>query len=216
MNTINKFYSALLPFFALGSLLVAAPPAAGQEIQVSYGDGQVHLGVGGRFYEFRVERAVSPEGPYEFLGWRYIGCTEACEWIDSGIEEGSTYWYRFDLLDADWRLVRLGPTAVTTPSLVGRILASAAFPSPFTETTTIGFRIPNLLAQEDGIDTQVTILDATGRTIRSLHSGIAMRGANILEWDGRDADGHPAASGSYWYLVQVGEVREAGRIVKLP
>lgn len=213
----SRRLAAVLPLLPAVALAAAAIPAAALEIQALYDDeGRIHLGVEGRFYEFRVERAASAEGPYQFLGWRYIGCTEACEWIDGQVEDGATYWYRFELLDSEWRPVRVGPAAVDVPALTGRILGSRAFPSPFEEGAAISFRIPNRLAPAGETRLRLEIVDAAGRTIRLLHDGAIRRGESRVEWDGRDAGGRPVAAGSYWYRIQAGPIREAGRLVKLP
>ncbi len=204
------------PVLALAILCLASLPGTAQEIETALSDEGIRLAVAGRFYEFRVERSPAPEGPYELLGWRHIGCTEACEWIDSGVEEGATYYYRFELLDSEWRPVRLGPTAVTTPALTGRILASTAHPSPFSDETTISFRIPNRLAPSGDAPSRVSIIDASGRTIRLLHQGAIARGAHSLEWDGRDGAGRRVPSGSYWYRIEAADAWETGRVVRLP
>lgn len=47
----------------------------------------------------------------------------------------------------------------------------------------------------------VEILDASGRVVRQLAGGPAGAGSQVVEWDGRDGTGQPAAAGRYVYRV---------------
>jgi len=50
----------------------------------------------------------------------------------------------------------------------------------------------------------VTALDATGKEIRFLYSGVVQAGQWAFQWDGRRADGNRAAIGNYTLQVQSG------------
>ena len=82
----------------------------------------------------------------------------------------------------------------------------------------IEIRIPDAIDIIDDrglIEALVTILDATGRSVREIPSGATLRGGQMVAWDGRDRDGRQVPSGVYLYRIEIGGNRETGRFVKL-
>jgi endonuclease I len=99
-------------------------------------------------------------------------------------------------------------TAGVTPpaGMATRLLLNA--PNPFRAATTIRFdlarRGPVLLA----------VYDVAGRTVRVLLTGeVRDAGHHDVRWDGRDAAGHAAPSGLYFYRLESGAVRATQRMV---
>ena len=94
------------------------------------------------------------------------------------------------------------PTAVSSFELLGN------YPNPFNPSTTI--RV--------GINSQyigplyIRIYNSLGQLVRTLI--IQVRGSGIYEvvWDGRLFDGSVAASGSYFYIVEIGDTILAGKM----
>jgi hypothetical protein len=110
---------------------------------------------------------------------------------------------QFTLADADYHcIMRLGcpaessgPTSVAdgadtgrTPTALARGLAS---PNPFNPRTTIAFDLPR------ATEATLSVHDLRGRVVRTLVNGRLAAGRQLVEWDGRDAAGRPAASGVY-------------------
>jgi hypothetical protein len=65
------------------------------------------------------------------------------------------------------------------------------YPNPFNPTTAIP-----VVLERDGAVT-LTIYDARGRAVRTLHDGQLVAGRHELVWDGRDASGRQTSSGVY-------------------
>ena len=96
------------------------------------------------------------------------------------------------------------PFVETTGLHLSSLSLSQNAPNPFNPVTTIEFTLP-----EAGV-TNLVIYDVTGRQIRTLVSGTVEAGMHSVVWDGRDAVGHPSASGVYIYRLTTSE----GNLVK--
>jgi len=65
------------------------------------------------------------------------------------------------------------------------------YPNPFNPSTTIAFDLPA------AGEVTLTVHDLRGRHVRALVGGALPAGRHEVRWDGRDAQGNPAASGIY-------------------
>ncbi len=83
-----------------------------------------------------------------------------------------------------------GATDAASPA-AGVGLALAAHPNPFNPRTDLVFT----LTRPEVLDLE--ILDVRGRRLATVFSGALAEGRHRFEWDGRDADGRPLASGLY-------------------
>lgn len=83
----------------------------------------------------------------------------------------------------------------------------AAWPSPFRLRATLCFTLPRA---ESGA--RVDILDVSGRLVRSFETA-ADGGEHLLSWDGLDATGSPAPSGTYFARLAAGQQRAACRLI---
>ena len=86
---------------------------------------------------------------------------------------------------------------------------SANEPNPFSPNTTIRF---HLRRPED---VRLTIYDTAGRRVRTLLDGAFLPGETSVEWDGRDAAGHPLASGIYLYRLEAGAESQTRKLTLL-
>lgn len=85
-----------------------------------------------------------------------------------------------------------------------RAMLLAPAPSPFRETTTIGFALPR------ASQARLEVYDASGRLVRSLFDGNAPIGYTRNVWDGRNQDGWRVAPGVYFCRLWVeGEVHSS-------
>jgi len=68
----------------------------------------------------------------------------------------------------------------------------------------------------DAASAAVTVVDVTGRTVRTLWNGTLARGAALeTAWDGRDAGGHRVLPGVYWVALRSGQRSASVRLVTL-
>ncbi len=82
---------------------------------------------------------------------------------------------------------------------------SANYPNPFNPTTSIQFALP-----EDS-HVSLKIYDALGQKIRNLVDDVRSAGFSMVQWDGRNDDGEPAASGVYLYRIEANAIGDPGR-----
>jgi len=95
--------------------------------------------------------------------------------------------------------VSLTVTAASGADAVPGVFAlRGAAPNPFNPTTRLAFSLP---AAGHAV---VDVLDLQGRLVRTLLSGPRAAGEQTVEWDGRDANGRPVASGSYLARLRAG------------
>ncbi len=83
-----------------------------------------------------------------------------------------------------------------------------AFPNPFNGGTSFAVNLQRSPAADGAI--QVRILDASGRTIRSIPHGGLRAGRTVLRWDGTADSGMPVSSGVY-ILTVTGQGLHASR-----
>lgn len=85
-----------------------------------------------------------------------------------------------------------------------RLLPNA--PNPFNPSTEISFSI-----DRPGSVT-LTVHDASGRLVRTLHDGPAPAGIRSVAWDGRDDSGRAVGSGSYLARMAAGDRVETRKV----
>jgi hypothetical protein len=124
-----------------------------------------------------------------------------------------------DRADAEFRILGDGVSsvmcngAVVPTVLVGRYLVNAttdaldlpspdgvsalrAYPNPFNPSVRIAFTTRS----ESLVD--VRIYDPAGRLVVALAARMLPAGEHVMEWDGNDREGRPAASGVYFLRVR--------------
>jgi len=83
------------------------------------------------------------------------------------------------------------------------------YPNPFNPETSIRFTLPAAGSVE------LAIFDLTGRRIRTLIDNIMPAGTHSAIWDGRNDQAEMAASGSYFYVLQSGSLKQVRRMILL-
>jgi predicted GH43/DUF377 family glycosyl hydrolase len=101
------------------------------------------------------------------------------------------------------------PTDVATPP-AGHALLHANTPNPFNPMTRIAFETPR------ATHARLRVYDLRGRIVRTLVDARVEAGSHAAWWDGLYADGSRAASGLYFYRLEVeGESAQARTMVLL-
>jgi hypothetical protein len=135
-----------------------------------------------------------------------------------------------DTLFVDWPM---GGTDVfvNVPPIIARLIEKGGITAaPLHETAPtaqIGWRLAGvqpqpasgaqavlLVAQEDRL-MKVSVYDAGGRLVQTLHRGRIESGETRLLWDGRDHRGEPVAAGVYFVRATDGQSVQAVRVVRL-
>jgi Arylsulfotransferase (ASST)/FlgD Ig-like domain len=137
------------------------------------------------------------------------GSTAANSYVMTDVVPSDTIYVRVTAEDSlmvesafsnELRIV-IPPTlvAVNLPGApAGGLALRQNHPNPFAPGTSIAFVLPRV-AQAD-----LTVFDVTGRVVRTLSRGETSAGRHELFWDGRDAQGAPAAAGVYFYRLNAG------------
>ncbi len=89
------------------------------------------------------------------------------------------------------------------------VALGSARPNPFTGRTTLSLSLP------EAADVSVEIHDVAGRVVRRLSGGPMTAGVHEIAWDGRDDRGEDVASGVYFCHAEVGDWRDARKLVLL-
>lgn len=84
-----------------------------------------------------------------------------------------------------------------------------AFPNPATPSTTLRLELPTAGRPV------IQIVDASGRRVRSLETGLTSAGIHNLLWDGRDDEGRPLPNGIYFIRVRLDHQETTCRLVML-
>ena len=85
----------------------------------------------------------------------------------------------------------------------------AAYPNPFNARTAIRYSL------HAGADVELALFDVTGRRVATLADGLQAAGMHAVFWDGRTDSGVEAASGVYFYRLQVGDRQRSRKLLLL-
>ncbi|MCK4302740.1 MAG: hypothetical protein KAY24_00700 [Candidatus Eisenbacteria sp.] len=89
-------------------------------------------------------------------------------------------------------------------------LTVSSRPNPFVSMTSLRLTIP-----ADVSEASLTIFDASGRMIRTLHEGAIDSGMHAFSWIGKDEQGQPVPAGTYYCRAQSGEASVVTRMIRL-
>jgi hypothetical protein len=101
------------------------------------------------------------------------------------------------------------PSTGAVPETPVGLQVSLAYPNPSTGGVTLSYTLPFRSP------VRVSIYDITGRCLQRSDLGEQGPGAHSITWDGRDARGHVAPSGTYVLRLQVRGHTEDRRVVVL-
>ncbi len=131
---------------------------------------------------------------------------KTCPWV----ETASTAQYELGVSDPGAMTVlnydSIGVGEASPPATRGTFLARNV-PNPFSESTTLRFRLSDPGAVE------LRIVDVTGRSVRLLSESRFPAGYSELRWDGRDGRGRQMAAGVYFARLQAGAEISSRRII---
>jgi hypothetical protein len=115
-----------------------------------------------------------------------------------------------DLQGAGNVVIALDNMTSTHPVASGLVLHPNR-PNPFNPQTTISYS----LSPGPSKHVRVTIVDASGRIVRTLVDEELAGGLHEVHWEGRDADNEAVASGVYFCVLDVAGERRIGKLVLL-
>lgn len=103
------------------------------------------------------------------------------------------------------------PTGINDdhPALPAAVQLEQNYPNPFNPSTSIRYA---LNAQTD---VNLTVFNVLGQSVTVLIDGVRPAGVYEIEWDGRNRDGLPVASGVYFYRMVAGDVSVSRKMILL-
>ncbi|MCC7261112.1 MAG: T9SS type A sorting domain-containing protein, partial [Candidatus Latescibacteria bacterium] len=110
--------------------------------------------------------------------------------------------------------LRRAPPATAKPvaqeaALPSHLMLEPNFPNPFNPETAIRFALP-----QAGM-VRLEVYNVLGQKVRTLLTGYAQAGEQVVPWNGQDESGQVVSSGVYFCRLQAGEVVQARRMLLL-
>jgi len=156
--------------------------------------------------EFIILRAEGPAGEFiEIPGAAVARNGLSFVFEDDSVQPGSAYRYRVEVLVGSERSTLIETEPIVTPAAPLTLYQNQ--PNPFNPSTSIRFYLP-----ERG-RASIEVYGATGKRIATLAEGVMEKGIHSVGWNGRDAKGHPVASGVYFYLLRSGKETATKKMV---
>jgi hypothetical protein len=209
---------------AAGLLAATGPLAAGAGepgVRAEVYSGMARITLEGSYVgsRYTVLRAETQERPFEVLGVQNVLCTGDCTILDPDALVGATYLYRFDLTGPDGVPRTYGPYAVTIGGRPAEGLGASPSPNPLRDRGTLrvtaglaaGARAGNP-ARATRLPGEVTLVDMTGRVIRTLWRGTLDQLTFDVPFTTRDDQGRAIPPGLYFVVVRAGEHRSISRV----
>jgi hypothetical protein len=107
----------------------------------------------------------------------------------------------------DFELLAQGPSGLSGPQAPARFALLGNAPNPGTKETAIVFQVPVPAA------VRLEIYDVAGRSVRTFPARAFPAGVHRILWDGSTGEGHPVASGVYFYTLRAGDFRATRSLV---
>ena len=113
-----------------------------------------------------------------------------------------------------------------SPSLSKEYTLCQNYPNPFNTTTTIHYTLPSAEHRAQSTEAEVhselsalhptlTIYNILGQEVQTLVDEIQEPGFHTVAWNGKDKNGHPVASGIYFYRLTVERWSQRKRMLLL-
>lgn len=208
-------WSALSNVFQWTWTLDTAPPTVPSGLQAARGGGGVQLqwspDSDPDLLGYSVYRATDAAGPFTRLTGTPV---TVLTWLDASTPAGaSAVWYALTASDVNGN--ESGRTAAVQVSLIDHVAAIALQPvRPNPSRAANAVFIP-LVVPPGATQARISIVDATGRRVRTLDATGLTEGAGEVLWDGRSDAGRIAPPGVYRAFV-AGNPRGNVRVVRLP
>lgn len=125
---------------------------------------------------------------------------------DSSIRESSVYFYRLMLVAQDGSY-SYSNSIKTEYGLKKHFNLVQNFPNPFNLSTTFSFTIP----KKEKVS--LIIYDILGREVIVLYDDLLDAGAYSIQWDGKNKQGLPCASGLYIYRLKTDFFTDSKKLI---
>ena len=154
-----------------------------------------------------LERATSAIGPWAPVGVDVhveSGLTKA---LDTTVAPSIAYYYRLSVMDAKGNAQTYGLAAGRHAAGIGGPAALfAPSPNPAAHGSSLAFR----LSSPEFV--RMSIVDASGRSVRTLANAMMLPGEHVQLWDGRSDSGRDVAPGLYFVTLRTSKTQLSQRL----
>ena len=140
-----------------------------------------------------LQRSPSVDGPWAPIETELTLQGLAGTALDRAAEPNVTYWYRLHIMNRDGSTEALGLTSASRAGHeYGDVFLGMPSPNPASHGTALSFRIgrPEYV--------RISIVDASGRSVRVIQDAMMPAGEHTRRWDGMDEGGAKVAPGLYF------------------
>jgi hypothetical protein len=157
-----------------------------------------------------VERAGAAEGPWSSIPVELGSEGSSATALDAGAPAGQTAYYRLNYLDRAGDSHTLGLAAAMRPAaLAAGVQFGAPRPNPTQDRTSVLFT----LARPEFV--RLTVTDAGGRRVRTLHEGMMLAGEHSMDWDGRSDHAAKVPAGVYFIHLTTSQGNHTQRVAMM-
>lgn len=157
-----------------------------------------------------VERAGAADGPWSSIPVELGSEGSSATALDAGAPAGQTAYYRLNYLDRAGDSHTLGLAAAMRPAaLAAGVQFGAPRPNPTQDRTSVLFT----LARPEFV--RLTVTDAGGRRVRTLHEGMMLAGEHSMDWDGRSDHAAKVPAGVYFIHLTTSQGNHTQRVAMM-
>ena len=147
-----------------------------------------------------LQRAMAADGPWGNVSTELASDGASTVAMDTSVEPGRDYWYRLQVTDRAGETTYMGlASARRADALTAGVFLSAPQPNPSRLGTSVLFS----LGQPEFV--RLAVVDANGRSIRTLHEGMLDAGEHTRIWDGTSAKAGRVAPGVYFIHLRTSQ-----------
>jgi len=131
------------------------------------------------------------------------------EYVDNGLTNGVTYWYKLEDVDYSGNTELHGPVSATPMKKAApkEFCLYPNYPNPFNPVTTISYDLP-----EDGF-VDLSVYNMRGEKVATLMQCNQEAGSYRLNWDGTSQSGDMVASGIYFLRIASGNYCRTDKMI---
>jgi hypothetical protein len=144
-----------------------------------------------------VERSTTVEGPWSPISVIASTDGEFSKALDENVDASTSYYYRLSVMDRVGSTTTYGLAAGRHAATIdGPVALFAPSPNPVRSASSLAFR----LSQPEFV--RMSIVDASGRQVRTLANSMMLPGEHIQMWDGHGDSGQRVAPGLYFVTLR--------------
>jgi hypothetical protein len=154
-----------------------------------------------------VERSTAVDGPWSPISVTVSNDGSRTQALDGDVSASTSYFYRLSVMDRAGHTSTYGLAAGRHAATVsGPAALFAPSPNPAAHGSSLSFR----LTQPEFV--RMSIVDASGRQVRTLANAMMLAGEHVQMWDGRGDSGENVAPGLYFVTMRTSKSLLSQRI----